>query len=63
LVEQATLDVIRPEVTRPTPEEQQQAYEWILSDSRGMCGYLLACEASGIDPDIARRAIKTKGAT
>ena len=61
VVTQAVLDLLQPEIFKPSAEDAADALAWINDASRAPCGYVWACEMSGIDPDIGRQALRKAG--
>ena len=61
VVEQAVLDLLKPDIFCPTEADKANALAWINDASRAPCGYVWACEMSGIDPDIGRQALRKAG--
>ena len=61
VVTQAVLDLLQPEIFKPSAEDVANALAWIKDESRAQCGYVWACEMAGIDPDIGRQALRKAG--
>jgi hypothetical protein len=61
VIEQAALDLLHPDIAKPSEEERDNALAWVKDSSTAPAGYLWACDVAGIDPAILVERLKARG--
>lgn len=61
VIEQAVMDLLRPEIAKPTEEDRTNALAWIRDGSTQPAGFRWACDVAGIDPELVTRTLKARG--